>query len=155
MTRDWTGYKNGKLTTLYQDGRHPKRNERMWMCECECGKRKRVAQSKLKQTKSCGCNRGPNSNPNGNNNHPLYTTWYGMKTRCLNQNTGNYMRYGGRGITICEEWRDNFQAFVDYVGERPEGHTLDRINNDGNYEPGNVRWATSQQQALNRRNNIH
>ena len=74
-----------------------------------------------------------------------------MKHRCLNPNGTDYHRYGGRGITICEEWIDNFQAFYDYIGDRPSSlHSVDRIDNSGNYEPGNIRWATPTQQANNK-----
>jgi hypothetical protein len=86
-------------------------------------------------------------------NHPLVHTYENMRERCTNPNNHNYPRYGGRGISVCEEWKGKggFQRFVEYVGEKPTPiHTLDRINNDGNYEPGNVRWATPQQQASNR-----
>lgn len=74
-----------------------------------------------------------------------------MLQRCLNPNSDNYRWYGGRGITICLEWIDSFDAFLADMGERPTGMTLDRINPDGNYEPGNVRWATPKEQARNRR----
>lgn len=82
----------------------------------------------------------------------VYATWLRMKGRCLNPRNPKFYRYGGRGITICERWRNCFQSFLEDVGERPsELHSLDRINNDGNYEPGNVRWATPLEQARNRR----
>lgn len=86
---------------------------------------------------------------------PFYGAWIGMKSRCFNPNATGYSNYGGRGITVCEEWKDSFETWYNYVSKlkhfREKGRTLDRINNDGNYEPGNVRWATKKEQARNRR----
>ena len=85
--------------------------------------------------------------------HPLKATWESMKQRCSNGNHVAYIHYGGRGIKVCERWLgvDGFSNFVQDVGDKPDGCSLDRKDNDGNYEPGNVRWATRQQQAFNRR----
>lgn len=81
-----------------------------------------------------------------------YCAWFSMKNRCYNQNYRNSINYMGRGITVCDEWRNSFKSFYDYIGDKPTpSHSLDRINNDGNYEPGNMRWATSKEQANNRR----
>lgn len=82
---------------------------------------------------------------------PLYRTWVSIKTRCFNPNAANYQYYGGRGITMCDEWRDSFEAFALAVGPKPDGTSIDRIDNDGNYQPGNVRWATHSEQMRNRR----
>lgn len=90
----------------------------------------------------------------GRSKLPEYRTWVSMKQRCQNPRNARYPRYGGRGITVCPVWSEDFTAFLADVGPRPAKHfQLDRINNDGNYEPGNVRWATPQQQAYNRRTN--
>lgn len=83
--------------------------------------------------------------------HPLYTTWRKMKRRCYNQSDKDYKNYGARGITVCERWRTSSRNFIDDMGMKPDGKTLDRIDNDGNYEPSNCRWATQEQQSLNKR----
>ena len=80
-----------------------------------------------------------------------YSSWANILQRCTNQNSQAYERYGGRGITVCDRWRNSFENFYADMGERPEGTSIDRINNDSNYEPGNCRWATSTEQNNNRR----
>jgi hypothetical protein len=93
----------------------------------------------------------------GLSKHPLYDSWWQMMNRCYNEKAKSYKNYGGRGITVCPEWHDvrNYVAWIEAnLGSRPEGLTLDRVNNDGNYEPGNMRWATYSEQNLNRRKRI-
>lgn len=82
-----------------------------------------------------------------------YLSWGAMIQRCYNPKCGSYLRYGARGVTVCDRWRNSFQAFLDDLGDRPPGGSLDRINAQGNYEPGNVRWATLNEQSRNRKTN--
>ncbi len=91
----------------------------------------------------------------GMNRTPIHRIWIGMIQRCTNPKSTVYRHYGGRGIKVCERWRLSFLSFYEDMGEKPEGMSLDRINNDGNYEPGNCRWATPLEQVLNRRKRTH
>lgn len=156
------GKKFGRLLAVEYVG--PNGNgERMWKCQCECGKTKVVKGSSLRSgaTKSCGCYKKECNSISRNIKHGMtkkgsprncYTSWVSMRTRCKNRFHKAYHRYGGRGIKICKRW-DDFQNFLADMGMRPEGMELDRINNDGDYEPSNCRWATCKQQGRNRNNN--
>lgn len=130
-----------------------------WRCQCDCGNECIVAGSALRAglTRSCGCflveNRKEVSTKHGGVGTRLYTIWLNMRVRCGDP---IYLNYCGRGIQVCERWQNSFGAFRDDVGEPPSSkHSLDRWpDNDGNYEPGNVRWATAKQQGRNKRNTI-
>lgn len=121
-----------------------------WCCRCDCGREYVCGGSSLKAgaTRSCGCwHHGHRRCGTGS---PTYYSWSSMRRRCLNLEDSAYAAYGGRGITICERW-DIFENFLVDMGERPRGTSIDRIDNDGDYEPGNCQWATSAQQNQNQR----
>lgn len=133
-----------------------------WKCKCDCGNETIVSTCRLTtgRTKSCGCLKHKGYHYTHRLGKPkTYSHWYNIKSRCLNPNHPRYSDWGGRGITVCDEWKDDFKAFHDYVSQLPhfgeEGYiSLDRIDNDGNYEPGNVRWGTALIQNNNKRNVI-
>ena len=140
--------------------KHP-RNLRRMRCTCDCGREAIVLLQCLRrgETQSCGCLIGQYARPKhthrpkGQPPLPTYQSWQSMKKRCYDPNSAGYASYGGRGITVCEKWMQ-FGGFAEDMGERPDGTTLDRINVDGHYEPGNCRWATAKEQQRNRRDNI-
>lgn len=128
----------------------------MYRCKCDCGNETTTCGGSLrsKVTKSCGCLRLESQRTHGLTRHALYQVWKGMIARCYNKDHVNYARYGGRGIRVCKRWNSSPELFVLDIPPRPSKlHTLDRIKNDGNYEPGNVKWSTAIEQSSNRANN--
>ena len=157
--KDISGSKIGRLTVLEFGGRSES-GQSMWNCKCDCGNTLSVAAGNLQSghTISCGCYR-EEIRPTLAATHrlagtPEHNSWAGMKQRCLNPKCHKYPSYGGRGITVCERWM-TFENFLSDMGNRPRGTSIERKNNDGNYEPGNCIWATPKQQANNRRKRIY
>lgn len=159
MSGDISGMRFNRLVAAeYFGSRH---REAMWKCVCDCGNVSVVSASKLRSgaTKSCGCLRSEvtgaltlSHGQSGRASSPEYRAWKSMRIRCLCRTSMSYASYGGRGITICDDWLGSFEAFLADMGLRPSPqHSLDRINNDGNYEPANCRWATKSVQSFNRR----
>lgn len=154
------GQRFGRLVLEYEADRSLS-NKRRWMCLCDCGARRVFGQSNLVSgnTSSCGCLRSEIASSrlktHGFGKTAEYSIWKGIKNRCLNPSTQGYRKYGARGITICDQWRDSFVEFLDHIGPRPSPfHSVDRIDNNRGYEPGNVRWATMVEQNRNRRDNV-
>lgn len=128
-----------------------------WLCKCDCGCEREIPSNRLTSglSKSCGCYKREltiqRNITHGWNKTPLHSRWLDIKDRCYNPNNSEYNRYGGRGICVCDEWRNNFSAFKDWALENgfQKSLTIDRIDNDGDYEPGNCRWVDRATQSRN------
>ena|SRR5690348_8244990 len=155
------GKRFGRLVVLEYRGSN-KYHDSIWLCKCDCGNTVTIRGFTLRlsngATKSCGClRRDIQRQAHLRHGHqrrgmetPTHFSWRAMMARCSNPRFHQFKDYGGRGILVCERWKQ-FENFLADMGERPHGLTLDRINNDGNYEPENCRWATRKQQNSNTR----
>jgi len=151
----------GRLTVLYDTGLRGSNGSIVWHCKCDCGNEIDVRSDSLRtgNTASCGCYHRDQVTSHGfcagGFIHPIHEAWHSMIQRCENPNNINYHNYGARGIAVCLEWHDP-QMFIKWALANgwEKGLTLDRINNNGNYEPNNCRWTTAKVQARNRRNNV-
>lgn len=149
---DLTGKVFGQLTVVRDSPERDSSKYVKWLCLCECGNSSLVSSGYLRNGRitSCGCSGDGLLEMHGLSDDPLYTVWTLMKKRCYSINNINYDRYGGRGIKICASWLNSFTAFyTDVVTGYKSGLELDRIDNDGDYAPDNVRWVTHQQNSMN------
>ena len=155
---DLKGKKYNRWTVLSLDRIENKKA--YWLCQCECGKKKTICTANLKSghSKSCGClNREAKYKTHEKTNTRIYGIYNGIKTRCYNKNMNMYKYYGGRGIKMCDEWKNNFESFYQWSinnGYRDE-LTIDRIDVNKNYEPNNCRWIPMNEQHYNRTDNVY
>lgn len=157
--KDISGQRFGRLVVLSFVGTTSDRKAK-WLCQCDCGNRSVHTGKRLRtsHTQSCGCLRqevaARKNTTHGMTHTTEYTIWAGILDRCYRKNNEAYPRYGGRGITVCDRWRESFENFYTDMGERPaREYSIDRINNDLGYSPDNCRWATGIEQCNNTRRN--
>jgi hypothetical protein len=148
-SKELTGQRFGKLVALHREGKQGKHV--MWRFQCDCGNftvaRGANVEQKTNPIRSCGCGRASMA--------PEYRAWRFMIRRCCVPHAHNYKNYGGRGVKVCEAWKTDFEAFLREIGPRPSpDFSIDRIRNEGDYEPGNVQWSTRATQQNNTRRNI-
>lgn len=158
------GEQFGELTVLAEGPPTGTKQRRTAICKCSCGNETTVALEKLRggRTKSCGCLKraaaavvGAGNRTHGKTGERIYTIWHSMVQRCRDRNHTNYPQYGARGIQVCDEWANSFEAFYRDMGDPPtDNHTLDRRDTAGNYTRTNCRWVTMEVQQNNRRNNV-
>jgi hypothetical protein len=161
--QDLSGQRFGRLVVIRKlDEKHPASGHTMFLCQCDCGQEKKAIGCMLLNgnTRSCGClakesgrRAGRDAVRHGMYNTKVYHAWISMKGRCLNPRHPEYPNYGGRGITVCQRWKDSFENFLADMGVPFPSLSLDRIDNSLGYSPDNCRWATVKQQANNKRGN--
>ena len=161
---EMTGQRFGRLVVI-AEGQTGCSGAKRWVCKCDCGNiTKPIYGASLRKgmTQSCGCLQkervGQTAKKHGQYNTKLYKVWCSIKRRCFAPNDKQYINYGGRGITMCPEWKDSFEAFQKYVSALPNfgttGYSIDRIDNEKGYEPGNIRFASQKEQCNNTRHNL-
>lgn len=157
IRKDISGKKFHRLLVIEHS--HSVGYKNYWKCLCDCGNYTNVLIGKLTNghTKSCGCLndevRKKSNLKHGMYGTKVYNTWVRIIARCENHNNPKFIDYGARGISVCREWRQSFDSFYSYIGDPPsKAHQIDRIDTNGNYEPGNIRWVDLHQQSQNKRN---
>lgn len=147
--------KYGRLTVL-ERAESDRFGRTQWRCRCDCGAERVVALFRMTSghTRSCGCLKGEANARHRMKGTPTHNTWCAMKQRCYYPGSANFRYYGGRGIGVCERWQASFEAFLEDMGERPHGMTIERRDSDGDYTPTNCYWASQHQQTRNRRSNV-